>query len=203
MSYHRPTQPAPTSFFGYGIHRCAGNRLGEMQLNILWQEIMQRFDRIEVTGEPSYLRSPFTVLPICRQSRAIKILSSQRPADRSSTRNAFEVSRPQPALVAVYVSHIDGRREQLLPQPVSLRRAQARPGTLSSFDRKPCVEKTLLRRCAACSDARTSSGTSTSTSSPARLISAMTGSAKSRSIQRAWSYCQSSVFIVPAIRLAS
>ena len=54
--------------FGYGIHRCVGNRLGEMQLNILWQEIMQRFDRIEVTGEPSYLRSNFihgiTDLPV-------------------------------------------------------------------------------------------------------------------------------------------
>jgi len=54
--------------FGYGIHRCIGNRLGEMQLNILWQEIMQRFDRIEVTGDPSYLRSNFihgiTDLPV-------------------------------------------------------------------------------------------------------------------------------------------
>ena len=54
--------------FGYGIHRCVGNRLGEMQLNILWQEIMQRFDRIEVTGDPSYLRSNFihgiTDLPV-------------------------------------------------------------------------------------------------------------------------------------------
>lgn len=45
--------------FGYGIHRCVGNRLGEMQLNVLWQEIMKRFDNIEVTGEPQYLRSNF------------------------------------------------------------------------------------------------------------------------------------------------
>ena len=45
--------------FGFGIHRCVGNRLGEMQLRILWQEIMKRFDNIEVTGEPKYLRSSF------------------------------------------------------------------------------------------------------------------------------------------------
>jgi len=37
--------------FGYGIHRCLGNRLAEMQLRTLWEEIMLRFPRIEVTGE--------------------------------------------------------------------------------------------------------------------------------------------------------
>ena len=45
--------------FGYGIHRCVGNRLGEMQLNVLWQEIMKRFDKIEMVGDPKYLRSNF------------------------------------------------------------------------------------------------------------------------------------------------
>ena len=45
--------------FGYGIHRCMGNRLAEMQLNILWQEVMKRFDKVEVVGEPKYLRSNF------------------------------------------------------------------------------------------------------------------------------------------------
>ena len=29
-----------------------GNRLAEMQLRILWEEIMQRFDTIEVVGQP-------------------------------------------------------------------------------------------------------------------------------------------------------
>lgn len=38
--------------FGFGVHRCLGNRLGEMQLRILWEEILQRFSRIEVVGEP-------------------------------------------------------------------------------------------------------------------------------------------------------
>jgi len=38
--------------FGYGIHRCMGNRLAEMQLRVLWEEIMQRFEWIEVTSPP-------------------------------------------------------------------------------------------------------------------------------------------------------
>ena len=45
--------------FGFGIHRCLGNRLGEMQLRILWEEIMQRFPKIEVVGDPVYLKSSF------------------------------------------------------------------------------------------------------------------------------------------------
>jgi cytochrome P450 len=45
--------------FGFGIHRCVGNRLAEMQLNVLWEEIIKRFPRIEVVGDPVYLRSNF------------------------------------------------------------------------------------------------------------------------------------------------
>jgi cytochrome P450 len=45
--------------FGFGIHRCLGNRLGEMQLRILWEEIMQRFPKIEVVETPTYLKSSF------------------------------------------------------------------------------------------------------------------------------------------------
>ena len=45
--------------FGYGIHRCIGNRLGEMQLNVVWEEILKRFKRVEVVGEPKYLASSF------------------------------------------------------------------------------------------------------------------------------------------------
>ncbi len=39
--------------FGFGIHRCVGNRLAEMQLAILWEEILKRDLKIEVTGEPT------------------------------------------------------------------------------------------------------------------------------------------------------
>ena len=45
--------------FGFGIHRCVGNRLGEMQLRVLWEKITKRFDNIEVTGNPIYLKSSF------------------------------------------------------------------------------------------------------------------------------------------------
>ncbi len=45
--------------FGFGIHRCMGNRLAEMQLRILWEEIMARFSWVEVVGEPQRVRSNF------------------------------------------------------------------------------------------------------------------------------------------------
>jgi len=45
--------------FGFGIHRCVGNRLAEMQLRVLWEEIMKRFDKIEVVGEPVRVLSNF------------------------------------------------------------------------------------------------------------------------------------------------
>lgn len=45
--------------FGFGIHRCVGNRLGELQLRILWEEIMKRFSHIEVLEEPSLTSSAF------------------------------------------------------------------------------------------------------------------------------------------------
>ena len=43
--------------FGFGIHRCLGLRLAEMQLRMLWQEIMKRFPLIEVVGEPKRILS--------------------------------------------------------------------------------------------------------------------------------------------------
>jgi cytochrome P450 len=45
--------------FGFGIHRCVGNRLAELQLKILWEEILERFPRIEVLGEPVRTKSNF------------------------------------------------------------------------------------------------------------------------------------------------
>ena len=51
--------PRQHTAFGYGVHRCVGNRLAEMQLRVIWEEIMQRFPRVEVTGDPVYLASSF------------------------------------------------------------------------------------------------------------------------------------------------
>jgi cytochrome P450 len=45
--------------FGFGIHRCVGLRLAELQLRIVWEEMLKRFDRIEVTGEPKRVYSSF------------------------------------------------------------------------------------------------------------------------------------------------
>ena len=45
--------------FGFGIHRCMGNRLAEMQLRILWEEILKRFDKIEVVGDAVMVNSNF------------------------------------------------------------------------------------------------------------------------------------------------
>ena len=54
--------------FGFGIHRCMGNRLAEMQLRVLWEEILKRFKKIEVVGEPERSYSNFvkgyTKLPV-------------------------------------------------------------------------------------------------------------------------------------------
>ncbi len=61
--------------FGFGLHRCMGNRLAEMQIRVLWEEIMQRFHMVAVVGEPvrvksnfvrGYSRLPVQVLPLKR-----------------------------------------------------------------------------------------------------------------------------------------
>jgi cytochrome P450 len=45
--------------FGFGIHRCVGIRLAELQLKIIWEEILKRFNNIEVVGEPKRVYSSF------------------------------------------------------------------------------------------------------------------------------------------------
>ena len=54
--------------FGYGIHFCMGSRLAELQLRVLWEEILQRFERVEVQDEPERTFSSFvhgyTHLPV-------------------------------------------------------------------------------------------------------------------------------------------
>ena len=45
--------------FGFGIHRCVGNRVAEMQLTIIWEEILKRFPEIKLVGEPTRTYSAF------------------------------------------------------------------------------------------------------------------------------------------------
>ena len=52
-------RPREHMSFGFGIHRCLGNRLAEMQLKILWEEILRRDLRIEVLDKPVYAYSNF------------------------------------------------------------------------------------------------------------------------------------------------
>ncbi len=54
----RPNARAHVAF-GFGIHRCMGNRLAEMQLRVLWEEIMKRFSRIELVGDVTRLPNNF------------------------------------------------------------------------------------------------------------------------------------------------
>ncbi len=45
--------------FGAGIHRCVGDRLAELQLQILWEEILKRNIQFEIRGEPERIYSNF------------------------------------------------------------------------------------------------------------------------------------------------
>ena len=47
--------------FGFGIHRCMGNRVAELQLRVLWEEIMKRFSWVEVVGAPKLVQSNFVL----------------------------------------------------------------------------------------------------------------------------------------------
>ena len=53
------TQPRRHLSFGFGIHRCVGDKLAEMQLRILWEELLPRYPVIEVVGPPVRTYSNF------------------------------------------------------------------------------------------------------------------------------------------------
>jgi cytochrome P450 len=54
--------------FGFGIHRCMGNRLAELQLRVLWEEVLLHFEEVEVLSEPARTFSSFvngyTAMPV-------------------------------------------------------------------------------------------------------------------------------------------
>jgi len=60
--------------FGFGVHRCVGNRVAEMQLTIIWEEILKRFPEVRVVGEPTRTYSSFVhgyeTLPVVIPARA-------------------------------------------------------------------------------------------------------------------------------------
>jgi len=54
----RPNARSHVSF-GFGVHRCMGNRLAEMQLRVLWEEILKRFRMVELVGDVVRLPNNF------------------------------------------------------------------------------------------------------------------------------------------------
>jgi cytochrome P450 len=67
-------RPRQHMSFGFGVHRCVGNRVAEMQLTIIWEEILKRFPEIRVVGEPTRTYSSFVhgfeTLPVVIPARA-------------------------------------------------------------------------------------------------------------------------------------
>ena len=67
LDIERPNADRHLSF-GYGVHFCMGSRLAELQLRILWEEALARFERIELQAEPERTFSSFvkgyTYMPV-------------------------------------------------------------------------------------------------------------------------------------------
>ncbi len=47
--------------FGFGIHRCMGNRVAEMQIRVLWEEFLKRFSDVTLVSEPRRVQSNFVL----------------------------------------------------------------------------------------------------------------------------------------------
>ena len=52
-------RPRQHMSFGFGVHRCVGHRVAEMQLTIIWEEILKRFPVIKLVAEPTRAYSSF------------------------------------------------------------------------------------------------------------------------------------------------
>ena len=83
--------------FGIGVHRCMGARLAELQLRILWEELLARFEDIAVVEEPEFSQSNFVrgytkmmvvLTPLGQQPQAARIkpftAAAAKPARKGS-----------------------------------------------------------------------------------------------------------------------
>ncbi len=80
--------------FGIGVHRCMGARLAEMQLRILWEELLTRFDDIEVVEEPEFAQSNF-VRGYTKMMVTLTPIGEERRSDRPRW-SPRTVARPAP-----------------------------------------------------------------------------------------------------------
>src|SRR3546814_11689000 len=78
--------------FGFGIHRCVRNRLAELQLKIIWEEILKRFPKIDVVGPPRRVFPSFVT-----GYAALPVLLPSRPSGRrgGTTPPAPRPTRPE------------------------------------------------------------------------------------------------------------
>lgn len=118
-------RPRQHMSFGFGIHRCVGNRLAEMQLRIVWEEILKRYPMIEVMGEPVRPATPFVK---GYQSLPVRIpVSDSLPARASRAKARPKAEQPrlyrQPAKVlasATLVSAAGALLFNLMPTVLAL-----------------------------------------------------------------------------------
>ncbi|WP_182376671.1 cytochrome P450/oxidoreductase [Nocardioides sp. WS12] len=104
--------------FGIGVHRCMGSRVAEMQLRILWEELLARFADIEVVEEPEYLQSNF----VRGYTKMMVTLTPVGQEPRPRTRKA---AAPQPARIASRQGWVTGTSESEVDLQVQARREVA------------------------------------------------------------------------------
>jgi len=102
--------------FGIGVHRCMGSRLAELQLRILWEELLARFDDIEVVEEPEYVQSNF----VRGYSKMMVVLTPVGERRRSADRRLDLRVHHQPG---------SAERKRAVPEPAQL---GARDGWVTS-----------------------------------------------------------------------
>jgi cytochrome P450/ferredoxin-NADP reductase len=133
--------------FGIGTHRCMGSRLAEMQLRILWEELLTRFDDIEVLDEPTRVQSNFvrgyssmmvTLTPKGGERREHGTYRARRQTERKAP--------PAPRRDAAERTRLDVRvsqRRTAAEGVVELVLADAAGGTLPAWTPGAHVELTL------------------------------------------------------------
>lgn len=104
--------------FGIGTHRCMGSRLAELQLRILWEELLARFADIEVVEEPEFAQSNFV-------RGYTKMMVTLTPLGQQSTRSRRAAAVPQPAPVQSREGWISSTTESELDLQVAGRREVA------------------------------------------------------------------------------